>query len=171
MSQPQSHAKVTKAKAEDASELGTFILGSWKEAGPHALGWVGANDETINELASPPYLQRRISRRNSGILVARKGGEIVGFVANRKIDEREVELTGVIVLRGKEGLAVGSELLLCAKAAAAKSSYRKMIVRTEADNNRAITFYKSNGFVELGKVEEMVDGERVAFVELAVELS
>lgn len=102
--------------------------------------------------------------------VAWDGGAIVGFAATKNVDERTVELVGVIVSRSHTGRGIGTGLVAAAVAAAQHGTYRSMIVRTETTNDAARAFYESCGFRATHATTEHVGDTAVAVWELVRDL-
>ncbi len=94
------------------------------------------------------------------MFLAKEGERVVALAANRRIDDETVELAGIIVLQSLLGRGIGSRLLNAAVDAAHHDGYTRLNVMTEADNERAIAFYKAKGFA-LSETTEEVEGVRV----------
>lgn len=154
----------------DIEAFGIFIKRAWAEAGPGAPGWTGATDESISRLASAEYVASLIGHGGIRILLAWDEGRVVGFSGNRRVDDETVELSGIVVLESVTGRGVGSRLLESARGAALEDGYRRMLVKTEAFNERAIGFYEGKGFEEKGRSLTDVEGVRVELVELELSL-
>lgn len=153
---------VRPGRRNDAGPLGEFVMKAWRESGPDALGFTGATDEAVKEIASEEFLTRLLSSPNAKIVVAEgEGMRILGFASLRKGEERKVELSGVVVLRDASGKGVGTRLVRKACDMARKQGFREMIVKTEVFNRRAVDFYKRNGFTESGKGTEKVGRTKV----------
>jgi ribosomal protein S18 acetylase RimI-like enzyme len=153
--------EVVKAARSDAPALGRFMLEAWKEAGPSAPGWTGASRKTMLELSSKENLTRLLADAKFSVFLAKGDGKIEGFAANRRIDEDEVELAGVVVEERYTGKGVGTALVDEAIGSAAHDGYSKMLVKTETFNRRAIGFYEAEGFRRAGTGVEKVGGKRV----------
>lgn len=154
----------------DVEAFGGFIRRAWAEAGPGAPGWTGATDENVSRLASAEYVASLIGGEDTRIFLAWDEKEAVGFSCNRRVDDETVELSGIVVLESATGRGVGSQLLRTAKDAALDDGYRRMLVKTEAFNERAIGFYEGKGFEERGRSVTDVEGVRVELVELELSL-
>jgi ribosomal protein S18 acetylase RimI-like enzyme len=150
-----------KATLADVQKLITFFLQAWREAGSGALGFTGATDETISEIASEEFLKERLSNPNVTIYVVEDLGKVLGFASTRKTDERTLELSGIIVLESATGKGIGTLLIEKAISSARQGGFRKIVVKTEVLNKRAISFYKKKGFAEVGKTTENVEGKAV----------
>ena len=162
---------VRAARKGDAVPLGVFFLQSWKEAGPDALGFTGANQEAIKEIASKEFLTSRLSSPNTKIVIAERQGEILGFASVRGMGRGEAELSGVVVLEGESGHGIATRLVRKACDAAVRVGSTTLKVKTEVFNTRAIEFYKKNGFVEVKKTTEKVGRRRIPLMVLQRELA
>ena len=139
-------------------------------AGPSALGWAGATDENINEIASEDYLQGFIENDNLKVYVGKTRNKIVGFCATRKIDEGSVELAGIIVRQDQVDKGVGTGLFRMAERDAVEDGFATMLVKTESNNNRALSFYKNKGFREQRQVIEELNKVKVNLTVLTLAL-
>ena len=140
-------------------------MDAWKRAGLGALGWTGATENTIQEIASEKYLKRLVSNPKVKFLVSEENGEITGFAVNRAQDSSTIELAGIIVREDLLGKGVGSLLLSRCVGLAREAGFVSMTVKTEMSNERAINFYMKKGFVRVGDIVETVETSKV---ELAV---
>jgi ribosomal protein S18 acetylase RimI-like enzyme len=161
-------SEVREAKIGDVEAFGRFILKAWYEARPGALGWTGATDENVSQLASAEFLSPLIEREGIALFLAWDRGEVVGFASNRRVDDETVELSGIVVLESMTGRGVGSRLLESSLVAAGRDGHGRVIVETEAFNERAIGFYRSRGFEVGEKRVTEVEGEQVELVELSL---
>jgi ribosomal protein S18 acetylase RimI-like enzyme len=161
---------VREAEQEDIGSLIEFMHKAWREAGPGALGWTGATDETMRHIASRGFLSNLLGRDDTHVFIALNEGEVVGFSSNRRIGYELVELSGIVVLESMTGVGIGGRLLERSIDAARDDRYTKMTVKTESFNERAINFYLRNGFRREATVEEEVEGSKVELVELVLTL-
>jgi len=161
---------VRVARKGDAVPLGAFFLRSWKEAGPDALGFTGANEEAIKEIASTEFLTSRLASPNTKMVIAERRGEILGFASIRRTGKKEAELSGVVVLESESGRGLGSRLVRKACNAALGAGVVLLTVKTEVFNARSVGFYKKNGFVEMKKTTEKVGRRRIPMIVLQREL-
>ena len=152
---------VRPARLNDVSRLSAFFLEAWREAGPRALGFAGATDESIREIATEEFLGKRLSTPTMQMTVAEEGRRFIGFASVRAMGGREAELSGIVVLRSEAGKGVGSRLLRKALDGARKRGYASILAKTEVANERAIRFYKGAGFTESGKTVQRIGGSRV----------
>lgn len=130
-------------------------------AGSSALGWTGATEENINEIASEAFLHGFVGNPNLTVFLSKEEKEVVGFCAVRKIDDSSVELAGIIVRQDMLGKGIGTMLFEAAKKEATTTGFAVMLVKTEANNERALSFYRSKGFVQQEQVLEEVSGTKV----------
>jgi ribosomal protein S18 acetylase RimI-like enzyme len=161
---------VRPARLNDVSKLSAFLIEAWKEAGPGALGFTGATDEAIGEIASEEFLRKRLTSPTVYMVVAEEGERIIGFSSIRRVKEREAELSGIMVLESATGRGIGTRLLRKSLEAAKKRGFKTVFVKTEVVNDRAIGFYKKAGFTESGKTVEKVGRTKVALRILVKEL-
>jgi ribosomal protein S18 acetylase RimI-like enzyme len=159
------------AGPDDIQSLSAFILEAWREAGPGALGFSGATDEAVHKLASEPLLRVKLTDPALRIFIAEEAGRVVGFASLKRIDSTTAELSGLIVLQSLVGKGVGTELLHIAEEFADMEGYNKMVVKTEAFNDKAIAFYRKLGFVGTTEIEEDVEGTPVRLMVLEKSIS
>ena len=152
---------MVQATSSDIPSLHEFILEAWREAGPSAWGWTGATEASVQELASVGYLGQLISNPSLKMFLAMDGDRVVGFAANRRVDETTVELAGIIVLARFTGMGIGTALMDAVTKAASTDGFKEITVKTETFNERAIGFYGANGFKRIGRSSEELEGKRV----------
>ncbi len=158
--------RVSEADVSDVPEVAEFFWSAWRAAGPGAPGWAGADETAIAELTAPGVLAERIGGPGRWMFLGWDDERVVGFSALRSLDEDSVELAGIVVMGDRLGRGVGSLLLDAAVEAAAASGFRRVLVRTEVTNERALAFYRRHGFGDDRPVVEDVDGARVELIEL-----
>lgn len=157
----EPRAVVRPARANDVAGLGAFLVRAWKEAGPEALGFTGATEESIRVISSPEFLAKRLSSPKVRIFVAEVNPELVGFAVLRRQAGDFFELSGIAVLESVTGRGIGSRLATKACDAARKLGATKVVVKTEAFNARAVAFYKKLGFLEASRTTQKVGRRRV----------
>jgi ribosomal protein S18 acetylase RimI-like enzyme len=161
---------VREAGQEDVESLAEFLRKAWKEAGPGALGWTGATEETIQHIASHGFLSNLLERDDTRVFIAVNEGQVVGFSSNSRISDELVELSGIIVLESMTGVGIGGRLLEHSIEAAKGDGYEAMMVKTESFNERAVNFYLRNRFRQEATIEEEVEGSNVELVKLVLPL-
>jgi ribosomal protein S18 acetylase RimI-like enzyme len=112
-------------------------------------------------ISSEEFLLRRLTSPNVRIVVAERDKEILGFASIRAMGKEEAELSGIVVLEGASGLGLGTKLIGKACESTVKLGFKRLLVKTEALNHRAIGFYKKNGFTESTKIFEKVGRVKV----------
>jgi putative acetyltransferase len=137
------------------------VLDAWKRAGPQALGWAGATEDTIHEISSEEYLMELVFDSKLKFFVSEENGEITGFAVNRVQDGSTMELAGIIIRGDLLGKGVGSLLISKCIDSARGAGFASMVVKTEASNERAISFYMKRGFVRIGNVVETVENSKI----------
>lgn len=162
--------QVRPARQNDVSKLSVFFVEAWKEAGPGALGFTGATDGAIKEIASEEFLRKRIASPNVQTVVAEEEGKVIGFSSVRKVEARMAELSGIMVLESSTGKGIGTKLIRKATEGARKRGFTSIQVKTEAINDRAISFYKKAGFTESSRKAEKVGRTKVTLQVLVKKL-
>lgn len=161
---------VSELHESDIPLLKSFFLEAWRLVGSSALGWTGATDENIAEIASESFLLGLIGNPKVKVFIGKTDEEVVGFCAIRKIDCQLLELAGIIVREDQTGKGIGNDLLKRASKEAVKAGFTTMLVKTESTNKRALSFYKSKGFVEQQQVLEKLNGAKVNLTVLRLDL-
>ena len=152
---------MVESDADQIRALGRFVLDAWRRAGPRALGWTGATEDTIHEISSEQYLMGLASDPKLKFFVCEEDGEITGFAANRIQDESTMELAGIIVRDDLLGKGIGSLLISKCIDSARAAGFAGIVVKTEVSNERAISFYVKRGFVRIGNAVEIVGDSNV----------
>lgn len=166
-----SQLRVAEAAESDIDAIAAFFWEGWRQAGPDAPGWAGASEEVIRELTEPGALRSRLGGPDRRMFLAWDGDRVVGFSATRELDDATIELAGIVVLQGRLGHGIGTELLEVAIASARQARSEWMVVRTETSNARAADFYRSHGFGEETTMTEVVDGREMDLIELSLDLT
>jgi hypothetical protein len=68
---------------KETKGLSDFIRSAWEEAGLESLGWTGASEEIIRDLASGKYLREVLSDPKMKIFLGEENGKEVGFAVDR----------------------------------------------------------------------------------------
>jgi len=163
-------ASVSELVSEDIAGLRSFVLEAWRLAGRSALGWTGATDENIEKITSESFLQQFIRNPSIKVFISKKGEKVVGFCATRKMDDRAVELAGIIVRQDQIGKGIGTDLFERARKEATRSGFTTMLVKTEPTNDRALHFYRRKGFAENKQIVEEISGAEVKLAVLKLTL-
>lgn len=150
--------------AGDIPKIRAFLSSAWSEAGPSGLGWTGATEEVIREIATEGFLRSLLKDRAIEVRVATIEEAIVGFSVVRVLGPGTRELAGLIVRERDTGKGVGRELLHRVFNEARGKGVDSILVKTESFNERALGFYRHEGFVETGRTEETIHGKRVPLV-------
>lgn len=151
---------VLELQMSDVAKLRSLISEAWQLAGPAALGWTGATDENIKEIASESFLRGLVGNPNLRVFIGKLGEDVAGFCAIRKVDSHIVELAGIVVRQDQQGKGIGSELFMKAKGEAVDQEFTTMLVKTEPANEEALSFYQRKGFVERESVVEEFNGAK-----------
>lgn len=98
------------------------------------------------------FLEQRMAQKESVILIALEGGEMIGFTQLYPIFSsvsmrRAWLLNDLYVHGGQRGKGVGTRLLDGAKEMARKSGAKWLLLQTGSDNTTAQSVYEKNGWV------------------------
>ncbi len=162
--------RVAEARPEDDKAFASFFWKAYREAGPDALGFTGANDDVIAEITQPATFRARIGGPERRMFLAWAGNEVVGFAATTRLDATTVELAGIIVRESMTGRGAGGALVHATRQASEASGYRWLVVKTERRNTRAIGFYRRHLFSEERDATVDVGDVAVPVVELRLRL-
>jgi ribosomal protein S18 acetylase RimI-like enzyme len=99
-----------------------------------------------------------------------ENAEITGFATNRVQDASTIELAGIIIRDDLLGKGIGSLLISKCIDSARDAGFSGMVVKTEASNERAISFYVKKGFIRLGNTVEIVENSKVELAALRLAL-
>ena len=164
--------QAVRAELRDVAKLTSFFRQAWGEAGGQgALGFTGATEDTINEIASEEFLRKRLRNPDVRIWIVEEAGRVLGFAATRRVDHERIELSGIVVLESTTSRGIGTLLAEKALADAREARFRKVVVKTETKNDRAIGFYRKLGFAIMGEGREPVEGGNVPVTILEKELA
>ena len=165
-----SSINIYRVGVDEADRFSNLVKTMWREAKESGslLGWSGATDEVIEELTSKDVVHEILSQNL--VYVAEIKDSLVGFAALKPLNDGEWELAGIMVMEMYTGRGVGSKLFRNILEVARKAGLSRLIVKTEKDNHRAISFYKKMGFKLTGESVEKVSGTEVDIVILSLDL-
>ena len=154
-----------KATLADVERLVAFFREAWREAGQDGgLGFTGATEDTINEIASEEFLRKRLRNPEVNIYIVEKLGRVLAFASTRKINDASAELSGIVVRESATGKGLGTKLVGKILSDVRHAGFRKIVVKTEAVNQRALGFYRKMGLTEVGRGTEQVEDTGVDVV-------
>lgn len=141
---------VRTASERDLEKVRALLVETWHATYDTIYG-VARVTEITNSWHSIESLRRRLTRPNSEFLVA-DDGKRIGGMAYAEADETgaEVMLRQLYVLPAVQGRGVGGMLL--DEVFESFPEARVFRLEVEAQNERAIAFYRSNGFEPAGSV-------------------
>ena len=120
----------------------------------------------VNTAYSYEMLMKRLTE--TLFLVAEQEGNIIGFANFTPLkDEKRVELGAIYLYEEYQGNGIGTELL---KTGLEELQYlKKMYVNVEKDNQSAVSFYKSKGFMIETEYDDVFDGHTLKTVRMMLE--
>ena len=155
---------VRRAQPSDAESLSDAYAASWQEA---YCGIIPA-----------VHLQRMIARRGPGwwqdaarrrrnILVLDAGAKVSGYATfgparmDVRMDGRgdTGEIQELYLVPEYQGIGLGGRLFKAACAALRRQNYKRVVVRSLAENDRALRFYEERGGKPVGRFEETIGGK------------
>lgn len=121
------------------------------------VAWLFDQYRQFYKQASDPdgavqFLQERLTRKESVLLLALEDGEMIGFTQLYPIFssvsmKKAWLLNDLFVAQNQRGKGVGTKLLDAAKDMARKSGAAWLMLQTGADNTTAQSVYEKNGWV------------------------
>ncbi len=138
--------KVRKATPEDAEEVGRIHYETWMET------YTGLIAESYLETLSAEKSAEMARKNQEGLLVACFDGEIVGFASHAPARDGDVaaagEVRAVYVHPRHQEKGVGKRLVrVCLER---MRHHERILVWILAKNDKAIRFYRDQGFVADG---------------------
>jgi GNAT superfamily N-acetyltransferase len=149
MENPKADIAVRTAAAEDAEVWGTLSRGLFAEDS-------GTRDALSNQdwprVAGPERFRINLADPEALILLAEVDGEVAGGLSGRFYEPSEfclgtkANINSLYVLPAYRSHAVGSALVGAFKVWAAQRKAQRLTVTAYAENERALRFYRRNGF-------------------------
>lgn len=145
--------QIRQAVSEDSSQT-TYIWNSIVKERKYTMGLNLLAEEQEKEFISG------LDKRET-ILVAILGRKIVGYLILTIPDKicrstLHVAEIGTFVLKKYRGLGIGKYLLTSAVKFAQQKNFEKMVIKVRSSNERALAFYRSKGFVEVGRLKREI---------------
>ncbi|WP_026562098.1 GNAT family N-acetyltransferase [Bacillus sp. J37] len=120
----------------------------------------------VNTAYSYEMLMQRLTE--TLFLVAEQEGNIIGFANFTPLkDEKKVELGAIYLYKEYQGNGIGTELLKTGLEEL--QCLKKMYVNVEKDNQSAVNFYKSKGFMIETEYDDVFDGHTLKTVRMMLE--
>jgi DNA-binding MarR family transcriptional regulator/N-acetylglutamate synthase-like GNAT family acetyltransferase len=115
--------------------------------------------------------QKEIVDKGGNIIFARIGNKVVGTAALLHTNENTCELTKMAVAPAYQGKKAGRCLLDALIASAKKKKYKKMVLLTSEKLEKAVSLYRSAGFVESDSRSMLKHNYRRCSVQMELKLS
>ncbi|MBP7831755.1 MAG: GNAT family N-acetyltransferase [Candidatus Pacebacteria bacterium] len=168
---------ITTPQPEDALGMITVLYKTWLNTYPNAEHGITPEDVETEYAGyfTEEYIekyQKRLAQTAEGKmrLVAKIGDNVVG-VLSMKESEENCKLSILYVLPEHQGKKIGYKLFTEALSRVNKN--KDIILSVAHYNQKAISFYKSLGFVETGKTEEytLKSGAKITEIEMVLKSS
>jgi len=105
----------------------------------------------LDTVLTPETLEHRL--RTMAIFVVKDGNNaVVGTVGCNRVDAQEGHIRGMAVRASWQGCGVAQQLLEAAESELRRQGCRRVTLDTTEPLQRAISFYKRNGYRHTGKV-------------------
>lgn len=161
---------VYRIGVDEAGRFSHLLRIMWREAKEtgNLLGWSGATDEVIEGLTRDDVVQEILSQNM--VYVAELEGNLIGFGALRVLSDEEGELAGIMVRESYTGMGVGKSLFKSVLDEARRLGLKRLVVKTEKENVRALSFYRKMGFKYVDETVENVHGVDVKITILSLKI-
>jgi len=122
----------------------------------------------LDEFYSYDALAKALEVKQGGIWVAEHAGRVIGFIqVVPMLDKSGLELTRLYVLPEYQRQGVGQALLEIVEAEFLSVKWWALV---EKDDDRAVAFYKKNGFAKRRELILNLFGEDLGFIEFHKEV-
>ncbi len=164
---------VRRAQPSDAESLADAYAASWREAYGGIIPAVHLQRMIVRR---GPRWWQDAARRRRNILVLDAGAKVSGYASfgpmrmisrtrgamDRSGDAGEIQ--ELYLVPEYQGIGLGGRLFTAACAALRRQSYKRVIVRSLAENERALRFYEGRGGRQAGQSEETIGGKTMAIL-------
>ena len=114
---------------------------------------------------SPETLAAEIENERVFFSVAKnEQGEVIGLVTAGRPSDEVVYIARLYVLPGHQRQGIGGKLLDACTAAF--PGVRTLRLEVEAQNEKGLSFYRKQGFIEISRKEEELEGISLMVVEM-----
>ena len=155
--------EIHKAKPSEVKEIKKVLSDTWKDTYKEIY-----SPESIaiftSEWHSPENLLAQMNDSNFYFAVAKVGNKIVGLTTVRKLTDRAVFMYRLYIIPEYQRKGVGSKLMESALETFPKTKTIRLEV--EEKNEKGISFYKKQGFREIGRKIEKVLDERMPVIKM-----
>ncbi|MFN3548488.1 MAG: GNAT family N-acetyltransferase [Mesorhizobium sp.] len=142
---------IRTAGASDLPAIRALLTETW-HATYDAIYGADRVSAISDDWHSLPSLRTRLDRPDAEFVVADDGAEIAGMAFAAAIEDgKTVELSQLYVRPGRQGQGIGG--LLLDEIIESFPDAERIRLEVEPANARAIAFYRTQGFVEIGRTE------------------
>jgi GNAT superfamily N-acetyltransferase len=155
---------IRRAQPSDAESLSDAYAASWQEAYSGIIPAVQLK-RMIARRGAAWWFDAAQRRRN--ILVLDAGAKISGYATfgparmDTRMDGRTDagEIQELYLVPEYQGIGLGGRLFKAACSALRRQSYKRALIRSLEENDRAVRFYEERGGKLVGKIEEEIGGQ------------
>jgi GNAT superfamily N-acetyltransferase len=148
MAAPDQTFKVRRATLADAAGILKCLSEAFE---PYREAYTA--DAFADTVLTPATLNQRLSRMSIFAAIS-TNEEIIGTIACSRVNESEGHIRGMAVRSAWQGSGIAQRLLEAAEAELRALGCRRITLDTTQPLQRAISFYRKNGFVPSGRVSE-----------------
>lgn len=143
--------QIRKARPEEVSKLQTLndevFIDNQKYDDDLDMSWAKSEK-------GESYFTRVVNNPDAVCLIAEEKGREVGYIAAKPKDfgyrnSKYIEIENMGVIPGYRSQGIGSRLIEALLKWAKGNGFQKMYVNSYFKNDKAIKFYKKNGFLEI----------------------
>ena len=147
---------IVKAGRLHVSDMATLLNEVIEAGGTTAIGGPVSGEMISDWMAKP---------RSAWNVAEDEGGKVLGFqwIAPAEYLPAEAAEIATFAKIGKTGLGIGSRLLEQTVISARSLGYEWINANIRADNVSGLTYYRSRGFEDYGRIEnhELPDGQKI----------
>lgn len=155
--------KIYRAKVEEVPEIKKVLSETWVDTYGRTY-----SQETIQKVTTewhnPELLASQIQNPDFFFGIAKEDNHIVGLTTVRKLDEETIMMYRLYVHPDYQRHGIGTKLM--EEAIKSFPGAKKLRIEVEEQNQKGISFYRKQGFKELGKKIEKVGNDTLPTVEM-----
>lgn len=154
---------IQRAKIEEVHEIKKLLSETWL----HTYGDIYSADTIKNittEWHNPELLVKQILDPDIYFSIAREQNQIIGLITIRQMDKNILNMYRLYIHPDYQRKGIGSKLII--EALKVFKEHKKLRIGVEEENKRAISFYLSKGFKDIGRKIEKVGTDSISIIEM-----